>query len=57
MKNKNKDFNTFFEELEEIINGGIFGELQLWGFDEEYIEEKPFMISDNNVAPSSPTLN
>jgi hypothetical protein len=57
MKNKNKDFNTFFEELEEIINGGIFGELQLWGFDEDYIEEKPFMISDNNVAPSSPTLN
>ena len=57
MKNKNKNFNKFFEELEEIINGGIFGELQLWGFDEDSIEEKPFMISDNNVAPSSPTLN
>jgi hypothetical protein len=57
MKNKNKDFNKFFEELEEIINGGIFGEPWLWGFDEDYIEEKPFMISDNNVAPSSPTLN
>ena len=57
MKNENKDFKDFFIELEEIINGGIFDELQLWGFDEDYIEEKPFMISDNNVAPSSPTLN
>jgi hypothetical protein len=55
MKNENKDFKDFFIELEEIWNGGIFGELQLWGFDEDYIEEKPFRVSDNNDSPNSST--
>jgi hypothetical protein len=57
MKNENKDFKDFFIELEEIWNGGIFGELQLWGFDEDYIEDRPFRVSDNNDSPNSSTSN
>ena len=54
MKNENNDFNEYFKELEEIWNGGIFGDLNL-GFIYEEHEEKPFQLSDNNNSPNSST--
>jgi hypothetical protein len=56
MKNENNDFNEYFKELEEIINGGMFGFFGM-GFLEEKHEEKPFQLSDNNNSPNSSTTN
>jgi hypothetical protein len=57
MKNENNDFSEYFKELEEIINGGIFGffgEPSLFFLDDED-KLKPFGISDNNDSPNSST--
>jgi hypothetical protein len=53
-----------FSDLEELLQGGLFqymeilDENQLLKLIEEdyYCNEEAFMVSDNNVAPSSPTL-
>ena len=52
-----------FSDLEELLQGGLFqymeilDENQLLKLIEEdyYCNEEAFMVSDNNVAPSSPT--
>jgi hypothetical protein len=53
-----------FSDLEELLQGGLFqymgilDENQLLKLIEEdyYCDEEAFMVSDNNVTPSSPTL-
>jgi hypothetical protein len=53
-----------FSDLEELLQGGLFqymeilDENQLLKLIEEdyYCNEEAFMVSDNNVTPSSPTL-
>ena len=54
MKNENNDFSEYFKELEEIINGGMFGFFGMGFLNEEH-EEKPFQLSDNNNSPNSST--
>ena len=54
MKNENNDFSEYFKELEEIINGGMFGFFGM-GILEEKHEEKPCQVSDNNNSPKSST--
>ena len=56
------DFKEYFEELEEIINGGIFGNLStenmgsfMTFLDEGDKEGKTHRISDNNDSPNSST--
>jgi hypothetical protein len=51
-----------FSDLEELLQGGLFqymeilDEDQLYKFEEDYYcDEEAFMVSDNNVTPSSPT--
>ena len=52
-----------FSDLEELLQGGLFqymeilDENQLLKLIEEdyYCNEEAFMVSDNNVTPSSPT--
>jgi hypothetical protein len=52
-----------FSDLEELLQGGLFqymgilDEDQLLKLIEEdyYCDEEAFMVSDNNVTPSSPT--
>jgi hypothetical protein len=56
------DFKEFFEDLDEIINGGIFSNLgpeNIGSFmvflDEGHVGGKPFGVSDNNDSPNSST--
>lgn len=58
------DFKEFFEDLDEIINGGIFSDLgteNIGAFmsflDDGSITETPFRVSDNNIYPNSSTIN
>jgi hypothetical protein len=52
------EFKEFFEDLDEIINGGMFGNLgepSKVFLDENGEEEKTHRISDNNDSPNSST--
>jgi hypothetical protein len=53
-----------FSDLEELLQGGLFQYMEILDEDQllksieedYYCDEETFMVSDNNVAPSSPTL-
>jgi hypothetical protein len=54
------DFKEFFEDLDEIINGGMFGNIGEPSnvfLDETGEEEKTHRVSDNNAHPNSSTIN
>jgi len=52
-----------FSDLEELLQGGLFQYMEILDEDQllkliegdYYCGEEAFMVSDNNVAPSSPT--
>ena len=52
-----------FSDLEELLQGGLFQYMEILDEDQllklieedYYCNEEAFMVSDNNVAPSSPT--
>jgi hypothetical protein len=52
-----------FSDLEELLQGGLFQYMEILDEDQllklieedYYCDEEAFMVSDNNVAPSSPT--
>jgi hypothetical protein len=51
-----------FSDLEELLQGGLFQYMEILDEDQllklieedYYCDEEAFMVSDNNVAPSSP---
>jgi hypothetical protein len=54
-----------FSDLEELLQGGLFQYMEILDEDQllkkylieedYYCDEEAFMVSDNNVTPSSPT--
>ena len=52
-----------FSDLEELLQGGLFQYMEILDEDQllklieedYYCNEEAFMVSDNNVTPSSPT--